>query len=194
MNHPREKNDLPFELRLVLDHADRRYTPGAPITGTIEVRVLKACQCRALRLRLVWETHGRGPSQRGMFAPVLLFAGAWQVDRLLRYPFRLEAPFAPPSYEGKYLSMDWYLRAQADVSHSLGSRRYEVEEKLTLLPDAEEPPGTEGSPRQQSAPDAWVRGALSSRAGGAARGAARIHQVGESQVPEMSCQPHLSAS
>jgi hypothetical protein len=80
-----------------------------------------------------------------MFAPVLLFAGAWRFDRLLRYPFRLEAPFAPPTYDGKYLSMDWYLRAQVDVPRVLGSRRYEVEEKLTLLPNTEDPPGTEGS-------------------------------------------------
>ncbi len=152
-----------IKLLLVLDGADRHYTAGSPVTGTVEVKVLEACQCRALRISLVWKTHGQGPSQEGTLGSLQLFEGAWQSDRYLRYPFQLEAPTGAPTYQGPSLSVDWYLRVEAELPRAVGSRQHMLEEPLTVLPAVEEPHETAGSWRrlvELPAPPQYLAGAL----------------------------------
>src|SRR4028119_2204860 len=81
---------------------------------------------------------GGPPRRQGALGSPLLFEGAWKSDRSLRYPFRLEAPAGPPTYKGHSLSVDWYLHVEADVAQAAGSGQHALEEKLTLLPAAEE--------------------------------------------------------
>ncbi len=133
----RPRNSPPFELRIELDGAVRTYSPGEPISGSVQVKVWEACRCRRLRLSLLWRIPG---TRQRTVVQLPLDEGAWRSDRLLRYPFRLETPPGPPSYQGNSLAVNWYLRVEADVPALLGSRTYAQEEPLFLLPRVEKQP------------------------------------------------------
>jgi hypothetical protein len=104
------------DLHVAFDHDDRTYKLGEAITGKIQVLAREAFHCRKITLICAWQTRGRGnkasESEEGMiFAEDTKF----QSGELQEYPFQFAARRGPVSYQGQYLAVEWYLRAQVDI-------------------------------------------------------------------------------
>jgi hypothetical protein len=102
-------------LAVTLDKPDAVYAAGEKITGVVEVRSDSAATCNGLRVKAVWTTRGHGNVTGGETSPVELFRGAWQEGDRLSYEFAITAPAGPVTYAGEHLSIDWAVRATADV-------------------------------------------------------------------------------
>lgn len=101
-------------LELEVDRADHPFRPGEVITGRIRVYVDAPCRCDALRVALVWETHGRGNRRAGEVSAQPLFTGEWTTTTEV-YPFELTVPEWPRAYHGHLVNLDFRVRATADV-------------------------------------------------------------------------------
>lgn len=114
---------------------DPTYEAGETVCGTVHVEVTEDCTCEGLTLELEWFTHGRGDTATERVHHEPLYEGSWTAGEHYTYPFKLTLPPGPYTYHGKYLNVDWRLRATADSSWSLDS---EGKRELVL-----EPSGTE---------------------------------------------------
>ena len=103
------------DLHIEFDRPDRTYFGGEEITGNVHVSVNADVRCDGLTLETHWKTHGRGNTARGPKEKWTLFAGEWRAGEAAKYPFRFTAPHGPGTYRGKYLNIDHYLRARADI-------------------------------------------------------------------------------
>ncbi len=143
-------------LHIVFDHDDRTYKLGEAITGKIQVLAQEAFHCRKITLICAWRTQGRGNkalgSEEGMiFAEDTKF----QSGELKEYPFQFAAQHGPVSYQGQYLSVEWYLRAQVDIPVAIDVIR---EENFMLAPgdiSEEVVLGTEDHDQLEAAPSSF---------------------------------------
>lgn len=103
------------QIVIALDDTQPR-SAGAPITGTIIVRVEKQVNCKGLVARCFWSTHGRGNIDTGEVDKQTLFDGTWQAGQEYRYPFKLNTAAWPPTYYGTYLNVGHYVEAKAKLS------------------------------------------------------------------------------
>lgn len=118
-------------VRLELDRPDGRYAMGEKVTGTVHVQVDQDCRCKKLTLRREWKTSGRGNLSSGGRVDIVLFEGEWKAGGDHEYRFEFEAPPGPVSHKGTLISVDWYLRARADIPWALDPKADRI---LTLLP------------------------------------------------------------
>ncbi len=118
-------------VNLELDRPDGRYAMGEKVSGTVHVRADEDCQCRKLTLRREWETSGRGNLSTGGRVDILLFEGQWTGGRDYSYRFEFDAPPGPVSQKGTLVSLDWYLRARADIPWAFDPK---AERVFKLLP------------------------------------------------------------
>jgi len=102
-------------LTVTLDKPDPVYAAGEKITGVVEVQSDGDATCNGLRVKAVWTTRGHGNVAGGETPPVELYRGAWHAGDRLSYEFMIDAPAGPVSYAGQHLSIDWTVRATADV-------------------------------------------------------------------------------
>jgi sporulation-control protein spo0M len=104
------------ELLIELDRREP-YLPGETIRGQVLVRGAGDERIRRLTLTLEWATSGRGNRDRGGRLETVL-GEALRLPNAggLELPFQLTAPAAPPSYAGRLLSVEWSLRAHADLA------------------------------------------------------------------------------
>lgn len=126
------------EMRIVLDRPDQSYKGGEKITGRVEVTVKDECECRALTLTPEWRTHGKGNEDSSQEEPLTLFSGRWQSGQNVSYPFEFPAPYLPVSYRGTLFSVEWSLRARADVPGAIDPK---AEVNFIILP-GQRPPAT----------------------------------------------------
>ncbi len=104
------------QVRLELDEPSATYQAGSKITGRVLVSVTGAVKFRTLKVRLRWETHGKGNPDKDTATEVhLLEAGTWTKGQQLTFPFELQAPSGPVTYHGHYVNLDWFLEAIVDI-------------------------------------------------------------------------------
>ncbi len=104
------------DLHIVFDHDDRTYKLGEAITGKIQVLAREAFHCRKITLLCAWRTQGRGNKASGGEEGMVFAEDAkFQSGELKEYPFKFSAQRGPVSYQGQYLNVEWYLRAQVDI-------------------------------------------------------------------------------
>ncbi len=119
------------DLKIVLNNPDRTCAAGERVEGAVEVDVRSDCECRHLTLHHEWRTSGKGGADSGGEQDLSLFSGTWTAGEHASYPFEFIAPRRPLTYHGKILSVDWYLRAHAELAHGT---EVKSEEKFTLIP------------------------------------------------------------
>jgi len=118
------------ELHIVFDHDDRTYKLGEAITGKIQILAHEAFHCRKITLICAWRTQGRGNKASGGEEGMAFAEDAkFQSGELKEYPFQFAARRGPVSYQGHYLNVEWYLRAQVDIPIAVDVIR---EEKFML--------------------------------------------------------------
>lgn len=103
------------DLSIELEDPERVRSGGETVRGSVHVRADADVRCNGLRVRTIWETHGRGNVTSGENNAQVLFQGDWQAGREYRYPFELTAARWPPTYHGHYLNLDHYVEARADI-------------------------------------------------------------------------------
>jgi hypothetical protein len=92
----------------------------------------EAFHCRKITLICAWRTQGRGNKASGGEEAMTFAEGAkFQSGELKEYSFQFSARRGPVSYQGQYLNVEWYLRAQVDIPVAVDVSR---EEKFTLAP------------------------------------------------------------
>lgn len=122
------------ELRMVLDRTDGAFRAGEEVTGSVEVKTDGHVRCDGLDVALTWATRGKGDRASESPARVRLFEGDWGPLHPQRYPFRLQLPNGPQSYDGHYLSVGWQVRAKADIPWKLDPK---AEVDIRVGPPAE---------------------------------------------------------
>ena len=102
-------------LTIEINEPNRIYQGGEIVRGHVLVQVTKKTQCNGLKIKSMWETHGKGNVDTGVWRDVTLDSGTWQAGYEKRYPFELECAPWPPTYRGTYVNIDHYIAAQVDV-------------------------------------------------------------------------------
>ena len=138
------------ELRIQLEKDDATYRAGDVVRGVVHVSSGdKGLDCRALTVTLQWRTHGRGNQDKGPAVTQALFKGQWNADTAAAYAFELPAPAGPPTYHGRYVNVDHYVTARADVPWSMDPK---AEVEILVLPPPDGTPcdfGPKYQPPQQ---------------------------------------------
>jgi hypothetical protein len=118
-------------LSITLDRNPPHYRPGDTLKGTLDVEVMSDVKVDALVVHLGWRTHGKGnvDAEDVDFEP--LGAMEWSAGERHQFPLSFVMPAGPVSYHGILLNVDWYVRANADVSWA---RDPNTEAELLLLP------------------------------------------------------------
>lgn len=122
------------DLSIVFDQPGRRYQFGDTLSGQVIVQCSDEVQCDGLELSTRWETHGQGNLDHGPERKWVLYQGAWQSGQTYRYPFSFEVPVGPPTYRGRYLNIDHYVKARANVPWAFDPK---ASEEFILLPSGE---------------------------------------------------------
>ena len=101
--------------------------------GTVEIRARSDLTCRRLLLARQWRTHGRGTRESGGRTELRLEDGPIRLrpGAARSFPFEFTAPRKPFTYRGRHFSVDWYLRARADLPKALDAR---AEHEFLLIP------------------------------------------------------------
>lgn len=120
-------------IEILFDEPGRAYESGDAITGKVRVRVEKPTRCNGLMIFQAWYTHGKGNESEGHHDVLHLFEGDWGAG-VHEYPFEFEAQSGPYTYHGRYLNLDWYLLARADVPWAFDPKD---EQDFTLAPPAD---------------------------------------------------------
>jgi hypothetical protein len=122
------------ELAIVLDRPGVGVRPGEKLRGRVEVLVSDRARCQALSVWLRWSTERCGNvSESG--ARVTLFEGEWSAGERHAYPFELEVPRGPYSYDGEHLNIVWRVFATADLPWAIDPK---TSIELVVLPATEE--------------------------------------------------------
>lgn len=105
------KCDLSIEIE-----ENPRPTLGGTVRGVVRVEVDGEVECRGLRVRTMWATHGKGNRATGGENGETLFQGVWREGQPTTYPFEIPlCETGPAPYAGRYLNVDWFVHATADI-------------------------------------------------------------------------------
>lgn len=102
------------DIQIELEEESLSYRPGDVIRGQVRVEVHQACRCEGLEVACEWSTRGRGYIDAAG-QTLELFEGDWEAGEAHAYPFELTIPTGPFSYDGHDLSVEWRIRAEADL-------------------------------------------------------------------------------
>lgn len=103
---------MSIELEVNLTPPKTSVALGEMVRGLVHVRVEKTCPCKALRAELWWNAS-LGSTTRVLEGPVL-FSGEWEPG-VYEYPFALEVPEGPPTFNGAVFDLQWRVMARADI-------------------------------------------------------------------------------
>lgn len=108
------------DVAVHIDEAEREYHPNEQITGKVLVTVQRPIQCQKLTITHGYKTHGRGNTDSHSVDEQLLYQGHWQPGEYqYAFAFIIPATGHPMSYFGRYLSLDWCLRAQVHIERRI---------------------------------------------------------------------------
>lgn len=108
------------------------FLPGAPISGTVEVRPHGNLSCKHLYVRLQWHTEGRGTRDEGRVGELDVFQGTLSAGLTTSYPFRFVLPREPWSCSGHYVSIVWEVFVEIDVPWATNARH---SQPFVMAPD-----------------------------------------------------------
>lgn len=103
------------KLTIALDKKGATYEVGEPITGRVLVENDGDCTCKGLTVTLGWRTSGHGNDRTNLSGSADLYTGAWRADERASYRFSFAGVRGPLTYHGSVMSVDWSVRATADV-------------------------------------------------------------------------------
>lgn len=124
------------DIRIVFDNKDRMYKLNSIITGKVVIKVNKDFKCRSVTLDLLWRTNGAGSPDTEVVKQVTLSTdeSLWKIGTVLSFPFKIDAPNGPVSYNSNDLKIYWILKA--NVKTYLYNT-IEYERTFTLLPTSD---------------------------------------------------------
>ncbi len=135
----RENQMSKCDISVELDSLKPTYTAGDYVRGQVTVSVDADCKCKALRIELLWESEGKGDRCWDVADVDIPFAGEWLAGTEHTYPFELMVPNGPHTYRGHHLTVDWRVRATADIPWA---RDPSAEAELVVQPGAQTDPAT----------------------------------------------------
>ncbi len=100
------------KLQLQLDKST--YAGGEIAQGAVIFRVPEGTSCQSLTVAIGWETRGKGTAESWYSEPLKLNCGV-APGAGGRYVFKLQVPNGPLSYDGTILSVDWFVKADANL-------------------------------------------------------------------------------
>jgi hypothetical protein len=118
-------------LRIKFGRSDRTYRVGERVTGRVMVHTSRGDQCKAIRIRRYWRTHGKGNKDEGDVAGTTLHRGPLPDGGPHLFEFDFPAPPGPFTYRGRYLNVDQYVEARIDLPFA---RDPTIREEYVLLP------------------------------------------------------------
>lgn len=95
-------------IEITLDENKHNYKPGELVRGTVEWRFER--NLKALEIRLIWKTTGKGDSDMGMVDSIVVEVP----PGYKKMPFELRMPSGPYSFSGKLISIMWLLEVVTD--------------------------------------------------------------------------------
>jgi hypothetical protein len=123
------------DVSIALSHQGSRRT-GDEVEGVVVITVDKDVVAKAVFVKLLWRTHGRGNPHRVEVASVALPGGAWSAGQTLQLPFRLRVPAeGPVTSTGDIVSVDWTIRAEVDLPWAIDPKD-EVDIDVVAGPEA----------------------------------------------------------
>ncbi len=118
-------------LRIKFERPDRTYRFGERVTGWVLIQTPRFDLCKSIRLRHFWGTHGKGNDEKGDYSLTTLHRGPLPDEGPHRLEFSFPAPAGPFTYHGRYLNVDQYVEAIADIPLA---RDPKAREEYVLLP------------------------------------------------------------
>lgn len=91
------------------------YELGTQLTGAVTVSVPEMLKCRGVYADLMWQTAGKGDTDKEVVWKEYLHRGPL-MEGEHRFPFRFTLPQGPASYDGELLAVNWLLRAWVDIA------------------------------------------------------------------------------
>jgi len=119
------------DLAVLFDREERTYQPGETISGEVQAKVNEDVSCKALRIELCWQTHGRGNTDSESVDTIVQPDLAWRSGMTYTYPFSFKAPKKPLTYHGHYLNIDHYVKARVDLPWKIDPK---ASEEVILIP------------------------------------------------------------
>lgn len=113
------------DLSIVFDRADRVYRAGETVSGRVEVDVNKNVKCNALKIEMLWQTHGKGNQDIEIIDEITEPDLEWTAGSMHSFPFRFKAPKMPLTYHGHYLNIDHYIKVRADIPWAIDPKTKE---------------------------------------------------------------------
>lgn len=102
------------ELELELEGTDSTYAPVDEIAGTLHVSDDSTVRDAPVVVTLEWYTHGFGNGVREVVAE-RTFDGEEGREAAEPLDFSFEAPSGPFTHHGRYLNIDWLVRARVQT-------------------------------------------------------------------------------
>jgi hypothetical protein len=118
-------------LRIKFGRPDRTYKVGERVTGWVMIQSRRGVECKSIRIRRFWRTHGKGNEDKGDAAGTTLHRGPLPDSGPHLFEFDFPAPAGPFTYRGSYLNVDQYVEARVDLPFA---RDPTVREEYVLLP------------------------------------------------------------
>ena len=111
---------LDFSLRF---SGERRYQPGARISGQVMIQAREPWQVVFAEAILFFRTEGMGTRDEGRAATVSLAPPGRDIMRTLDAPFEFTAPPLPSTYYGTHIKIHWlvgiYVQGKGGKVHGL---------------------------------------------------------------------------
>ncbi len=166
-----------------------RVRAGDRVSGTVQVRVRTDVEFEGFKVGLLWHTEGKGNRTTASGASTLLVRGGhWRAGEQLSFPFSLDAPLGPMSYQGKLLRVVWELEARLDRSmleSDIVSSQPVVLEPNPSLAEADLGPVPQQKAKLEAAKRGlgglWVSSAIVFLLGGVVYGAAHSWELAVSE-------------
>ncbi len=99
-----------MSVQIEIDEGRDAFVPGEKLTGTAQWQLPKPP--RAVELRLLWSTRGKGTEDAGLVESIRFEDPRPEEKR----PFRLRLPEGPYSFSGQLISLVWALELVAAPS------------------------------------------------------------------------------
>ena len=121
------------DLTIRIDDPRPVYRGGERIRGFIDVDASSDVRCKSLNVSARWFTSGRGNTDRDSGSVTNLYTGEIAANERKSFPFELDAPMWPPTYDGHHIHVHHELYATMDIPWAFDPKATHA---LTMLPQA----------------------------------------------------------
>jgi len=120
------------DVVIEFDRPDRTFTAGEAVSGKVHVTANKDVASDGVKVKAVWQTHGRGNRAGGEVDEVTFRGEQLRAGDRKTYEFSFDAPAGPLTYHGHYLNVDQYIHASVDIPWAIDPK---AKEEYILEPD-----------------------------------------------------------